>query len=465
MASVAVAHGTKTITIEPYNRKSPFNSIRLTPVPAHNSQTDGREVTEKDLVADASSLRAKYFPNQDIADVEKRFNIRKFQEAAPSAHNDVPVIELDSIDFSKYIEGPEGLECRKQLAAKLEKSISTYGFFNITNWGFDPKKLEYLRAISQSVLEIPEEDKFNYLAGARQTDLEDRTKSLGGERGLGFKPRGYWAMQHGVRDSIEHYNLRDMNQDDYFFDPNRKYPDVVRAFLPELSEYYKFLHFQVLRRLCNLCDIILEKPEGFLWENYFKVYKNDLKNSGTGFGRLMHYLGMTEDEEKLTNKTWLRGHSDGTAFTFITSQPILSLQIRDYYTGQWRYVGHKPNALIVNIGDAMEFITGSYFKSSIHRVISPPEDQKKFERLVLIYFQTPKLTSVIDPDSLNSPKLQRLGYNTPEEWEKCTFADWDEEKGRLFGRKDVNDVQGDEPLLVKIFGRYHERWWQAVKEN
>ena len=38
----------------------------------------------------------------------------------------------------------------------------------------------------------------------------------------------------------------------------------------------------------------------------------------------------------------------------------------------WPY----SDGLIVNIGDAMEFITGGYFKSSIHRVVGPPDDQK-----------------------------------------------------------------------------------------
>lgn len=449
-----------TITLPAVSKEFAFNSIKLTPIP-DKLNGFGEEVTEKNLISEAKALREKYYAINDLADDEKKYNVRKFIEATPTAITDVPVIELDSIDFTEYIEGPRGYNSRKKLADKLEKSISTYGFFNITNYGFDPNKLEYLRSIAQSVLELPTDEKLNFLAGAKQTDLEDKATSLGGERGLGYKPKGYWAMQKGIRDSIEHYNVRDMLHDDYFFNPKRKYPDVVRAFLPEISEYYKFLHFNVLRKLCTLCDIILEKPEGFLWENFFKVYKNDLVKSGSGFGRLMHYLGMKPEEEAITKKTWLRGHSDGTAFTFITSQPILSLQIRDYYTGQWRYVGHKPNSLIVNIGDAMEFLTGGYFKSSIHRVISPPNDQKQFKRLVLIYFNNPHLNTIIDPESLDSPKLQKTGHNKPEEWEKCTFAEWDEEKGRLFGRKDLNIVEGDEPLLVRIYGRLHERWHQA----
>jgi isopenicillin N synthase-like dioxygenase len=213
--------------------------------------------------------------------------------------------------------------------------------------------------------------------------------------------------------------------------------------------------------LTYLCDIILELPEGYLWENYFKPVDGDRENSGGGVARFMRYTKMsTEDDEKV-GKQWLRGHSDGGGITFITSQPILSLQIRDYYNGEWRYVGHIPNAFIVNVGDALEFITGGYFKSSIHRVVTPPEDQVDYTRLVLIYFADPKDNAELDPELLNSPKLKQLGYTKPEEWRKITFSQWGTDKDRLFGKKEVNQVAGDEPRLVLLHGRLHERWHQA----
>lgn len=396
-----------------------------------------------------------------VEEIDKKYNVRPFVEATPSK-SDIKPIELDAIDLSLFEEGPEHLPQRKALADKLEKSLSTYGFFSVINHGIDLEEFGRLRAIAQSILELPEETKRQYLAGALTSDSEDRSRSLGGERGAGFKPRGYWSMQNGVRDSIEHYNFRDMLQSK-FFDPERNYPEIVRAHLDEVAHYFRYLHNVILYKLTILCDIILELPEGFLWENYYKVIAEDYVNSGHGFGRFMIYHAMKPEDEQKVNKQVLRGHSDGTGFTFITSQPILSLQIRDYYTGEWKYVGHIPNGLIVNIGDAMEFITGGYFKSSIHRVVSPPDDQKQFKRLVIIYFCDPKYPAILDPEPLNSPKLKRLGFIKPEEWDKITFAKWDDEKGRLFGKKEVNDVQGDQPNLVLLYGRFHERWHQADK--
>jgi len=95
----------------------------------------------------------------------------------------------------------------------------------------------------------------------------------------------------------------------------------------------------------------------------------------------MLYNPMPENDEKKTAGTWLRGHSDASFLTFITSQPMTSLQVRDYKDGVWKYVGYRPDSLVVNVADTLEFLTGSFFKSTIHRVVSPPKDQRGHRRL------------------------------------------------------------------------------------
>lgn len=390
-------------------------------------------------------------------------NLVPFEEAPALTQEQLAqynVVNLESINLAEFSEGPDGLEFRKNLARKLERSITTLGFFNVVNTGFPKEQLKRLQAISQLLLTIPDEEKAKYLAGSFTSDQEDRSKSMGGERGQGFKPKGYWAMQNGVRDSIVHYNFRNMLHDDLFLSEEGKnmHPSIIGPYIQEVGEYYKFLHFSVLKKITVLCDLILELPEGTLWEKHFKVYPNNIFESGGGFGRSMMYHGMAKDESEKTQNTWLRGHSDGSAFTFITSQPVLSLQVRDHHTGEWKYVGHRPESLIVNIGDAMEFVTGGYFKSTIHRVVAPPVEQQGFKRLVLIYFCDCAYSTPLSPEHLKSPKLLRKGYTSKDEWEDIIFAQWYEEKGRLFGKRSLNDVKGDEPNIVRLFGRDHERW-------
>ena len=147
-----------------------------------------------------------------------------------------------------------------------------------------------------------------------------------------------------------------------------------------MVDYISYLHYDVIRKLSSLFDIILEVPEGTFW-SLCKVTPDVPDDSAGGFARAMLYNPMPEEDEKKTANTWLRGHSDASFLTFITSQPMASRQVRDYKDGQWKWVGYRENALVVNVADCLEFLSGSYFKSTIHRVVSPPDDQKGHRRL------------------------------------------------------------------------------------
>lgn len=177
----------------------------------------------------------------------------------------------------------------------------------------------------------------------------------------------------------------------------------------------------------------------------------------------MLYNPMPEEDEKKTAGTWLRGHSDASFLTFITSQPMTSLQVRDYKDGVWKYVGYRPNSLVVNVADTLEFLTGSFFKSTIHRVVSPPADQRDSRRLGFIYFSAFKPNIVVDPSTLDSPKLNRLGIRKPDSWDSITAREWEDRKVKTFGKAVINDVEGDEPIPFFINGRAAERWHQEGK--
>lgn len=162
-----------------------------------------------------------------------------FEHVKPT-EADLPFIKLGVVDLSRYVEGPEGLASRQALAADLEdacvvslsllrliarpalewttwltdasgsapRSVSKQGFFFLEGHGYPKEQLDYLQAISQAILDLPLDQKTEYSAGAQNSedDAVADTSKFGAERGTGFKVRGYWGMQHGVRDQIEHYN-------------------------------------------------------------------------------------------------------------------------------------------------------------------------------------------------------------------------------------------------------------------
>ena len=66
----------------------------------------------------------------------------------------------------------------------------------------------------------------------------------------------------------------------------------------------------------------------------------------------------------------------------------------------------------------------------------------------MIYFSNPSLTTYIDPLSLNSPKLDRLGYGIEPGVERITFKQWDEAKGTYFNQKNQQNSKE-----VSLLGR------------
>ena len=81
---------------------------------------------------------------------------------------------------------------------------------------------------------------------------------------------------------------------------------------------------------------------------------------------------------------------------------------------------------VINVGDCMEFLSGGFYKATIHRVVQPPADQRGCARLGVFYFAIPDDDVRLVPVE-GSPVLQRHGVErrfadgdapTAESWRK-----------------------------------------------
>lgn len=114
--------------------------------------------------------------------------------------------------------------------------------------------------------------------------------------------------------------------------------------------------------------------------------------------------------------------------TILWSQPVSALQIMSP-DGKWRWVRHIDNGLVrlcysrlqdykkanvnyflqvVNVGDALEMLSGGFYKATIHRVIQPPADQRGYTRVGVYYFGMADDSVKLVPFTQSSV-LQRVG--------------------------------------------------------
>lgn len=108
------------------------------------------------------------------------------------------------------------------------------------------------------------------------------------------------------------------------------------------------------------------------------------------------------------NNIWAQGHTDYNTLTFLFHQPVAGLQVQT--ASGWKYVRSEEDSIIVNVADALDFLSGGYLKSTVHRVVRPPPDQADKPRLSLIYFARPEAKVLLSP--VKSPLLQRLGLQS-----------------------------------------------------
>ena len=153
--------------------------------------------------------------------------------------------------------------------------------------------------------------------------------------------------------------------------------------MDEIEAFCNYLTKSVNRRLLTLFSRVLELPDDYLWDNV------QSHGSPTGEGYFRHALFRPVQKQTAESSKGLRmhGHTDFGLTTLLFSVPISCLQIwgRDE---EWHYVPYKPGALVVNIGDTLEIVSGGHFKATRHRVFQPPADQRNEERLSLVLFNS-----------------------------------------------------------------------------
>ncbi|KAG6899830.1 hypothetical protein C0993_006424 [Termitomyces sp. T159_Od127] len=306
----------------------------------------------------------------------------------PPTKENLDFADLAIIDLEKF-GTPQG---KAQLVQDVRNAMSTIGFFYVINHGYTQEQTRRIFDIAEIPFSVSEEEKQKYVGKMKENGSYQ-----------GYKPRQYWHIDAGIRDQIEHYNIHtDIHA--------KEHPEALRPFLPEIDAFARHNHFNVLLPLLRLLALGLELPEETFAEKH--SFASDLTDSWI---RMMKYWPRSSDDEMKTKNVWLKGHTDFGSLTLLWSQPVSALQILDPQ-GNWKWVKHIDNALVVNAGEALEFMSGRFYKGTIHRVHQPPVDQRGLTRLGAFYFALFNDDVKLVPLQ-ESPVLQRVGIirRTPDD--------------------------------------------------
>ncbi|KAI1205558.1 putative 1-aminocyclopropane-1-carboxylate oxidase [Annulohypoxylon truncatum] len=309
--------------------------------------------------------------------------------------------ELEALDISK-LDQPGG---KQALAEQVLKFINKNGFFYVVGHGFSDEQVRRQYALCEAFFQLPLEEKLRYACDTAKGDFR------------GYKPQSSGKL--AGRDNDERYNIPKFTAEH-----ERPHPQLIRDHWDEIRAFSLKIHNDVLLPLLRLFAYVLEIDD----EEYL-AKRHRYEAEGLEYLRYMKYHPRTAEADARVGNIWAKGHTDYNTLTLLFHQPVAGLQVQTP-EGRWRHVRSPRDAIIVNIADALEFLSGGYLKSTVHRVVRPPEDQTGAPRLSLIYFARPEANILLKP--VASPLLRRMGLQsemepfahdvTAEEWARARIA-------------------------------------------
>ncbi|KAK2985970.1 hypothetical protein RJ640_028288 [Escallonia rubra] len=276
-----------------------------------------------------------------------------------------PTINADTniplIDFSGLFTGDEAL--RATTLEQISEACREWGFFQVVNHGVKPELMDSAREAWRQFFHQPMEVKQAY-ANSPVT-YEGYGSRLGVVKGAVLDWSDYYFL---------HYlpcSLRD----------HKKWPAIPPSLREVIDEYSR----QVVKfggELMKVLAINLGLAEDKL-QNAFGG-RDDI---GACL-RVNFYPRCPQPDLALG----LSSHSDPGGMTILLpDQHVPGLQVRKDHS--WITVKPAPHAFIVNMGDQIQVLSNTIYKSVEHRVIV----NSNMERVSLAFFYNPKSDLLIEP--------------------------------------------------------------------
>ena len=304
--------------------------------------------------------------------------------------------EVPSIDLSDFISNDP---IRKQkFVQDLGKAFNNIGFVAVKNHGLSDELAASLYDAVKQFFALPETTKLKY-----------EIKDLGGQRGYTAKGKEH-AKGRNIGDLKEFYHVGQEKASDLGY-PANIFPQEIPEFAPATIEAFRTLErsgIQILRAIA-------------LYLGLDEFYFDNKVNSGNSILRAIHYFPLdifSLDNPQVTNgAVRAAAHGDINLITLLMGASAEGLEIlrRD---GQWIPVTALKEQIVVNVGDMLERLTNKKLKSTLHRVVNPPQELLNTPRYSIPFFLHP----VSDMDLSCLPSC--IDENNPKQFADITAGEF-----------------------------------------
>ena len=298
---------------------------------------------------------------------------------------------IPTVDISSLTKNNFNTKRSLQTIKKIEKACIEVGFFQITGHGIDIKEINNICKIGNNFFNSSEKNK-NKLAPKK---WNKKNKNI---------YRGYFPNSVNGKEGLDLGDLKIK-------------PHNIKKYKSQYVEYLnlnKSFNKSSIKSLSNYYDSIFSLSE-ILFKGIIKLYKKDIKISNKAFSRIKTLSTLRFNYYPNQNKPVEISKQDGVAlgcethvdsgvFTVLYQDKKGGLQVQNRKNKKWYDVAFNKNALIVNTGLALEYLSKGKFKATNHRVL-----WNKTKRMSVPFFFEPSYDFRMHPSFLNSKKNYKKG--------------------------------------------------------
>ena len=265
--------------------------------------------------------------------------------------NIIPAINISSI-LKNGFETPKSIKTMN----KIKKACINIGFFQIIGHSISQKNIKKLCGVGNKFFNTSEKNK-KKLSPKKWNSRNNNTY------------RGYFPNDVNGKEGLDIGDLK----------VTKKYANLTKNQYIEYLNLKKSIDKKSIKILSNYFDDLF-----FLGETLFKciikLYKNDINNSKKAFSRFKtlstlrfnFYPNQSKPVEISKQDGVALGcetHVDSGIFTILYQDKKGGLQVQNRKNKKWYDIPFNKNALVVNTGRALQFLSKGKFKATNHRVL------------------------------------------------------------------------------------------------
>ena len=292
--------------------------------------------------------------------------------------NKIPTINISSIIKSGF-ESPKSISTIN----KIKKACINIGFFQVIGHGISKKNIKNICSVGNKFFNSSENNKIK-LAPKK---WNYKNKNI---------YRGYFPNDVNGKEGLDIGDLK----------VTKKYANIKKKQYIEYLNLSKSFDKKSIKILEKYYDEIFFLGE-ILFKSIIKLYNKDINNFKLAFSRLKtlstlrfnYYPNQSKPVEISKQDGVALGcetHVDSGIFTIVYQDKKGGLQVQNRKNKKWYNVPFNKNALIVNTGLALQYLSKGKFKATNHRVL-----WNKTKRMSIPFFFEPSYDFKMSHSYLN----------------------------------------------------------------